>query len=156
MARQSATTPQPKCRKLAFSHWASFFFSFRFFLSIANSRVHTACLDCVERGIRYFWVFRHDSTRCVFAVVRHVWRVFGISSCDVLYSRRIQRDWQLRSYGCVPSYYFILCLPCLDVRESNVAFDAAALGSILFLLSSGFASICHRTGVWTSQPSPSR
>ena len=86
------------------------FVSFRFFLLIANSRVHTACLDRVERGIRYFWVCRHDYTRCVFAVVRHVWRVFGISSCDVLYSRRIQRDWQLRSYVCVPSSFIIFLL----------------------------------------------
>ena len=150
MARQSATTPQPKCRKLAFSHWASFFFSFRLFLSIANSRVHTACLDCVERGIRYFWVCRHDSTRCVFAVVRHVWRVFGISSCDVLYSRRIQRDWQLRSYVFVPSLFIVGLRFCYSEIENRMWRLMQQRWEYFFPLPSGYLLLpeyANRNGV---------
>ena len=61
---------------------------FSFFLRPQLSHMHAACLDHFECRICHFGMCWHDCSKCVFAFMRCEWRVFGLSSCDVLCSWR--------------------------------------------------------------------
>ena len=97
-----------------------------------------------------FWRRHVKAIECVLAFVRHVWRVFRISSCDMLCSRRIQRDWQLRSYASVPSFSFLPFHFFSEVRKLSGAWCSSAVSLFFLRLSFVSAWMCDWNSVRTS------